>query len=174
MAGHLRQHSFTGNTDHDFTGLGNNYLPKLNSSGTGIINSQIYDNGTSVGIGTFSTTPQERLHISGGTIRIQTVNGTEGAGKLAVSDANGSISFSSTTNLSLGSVNKYSTSLTTPGANVTNTITHNLNTTDITVTLWLETTGDMTNAKVTNRQTNSVDVIFASAPGENVRVVVTG
>ena len=61
MAGHLRQHSFTGNTDHDFTGLGSNYLPKLNSSGTGITNSQVYDNGTNVGIGT--TSPSALLHI---------------------------------------------------------------------------------------------------------------
>ena len=53
-----------------------------------------------VGIGT--ATPSEKLHISGGTIRINTLNGTEGAGKLAVSDTNGSISFSSTTALGLG------------------------------------------------------------------------
>ncbi len=48
--GHLRQHSFTGSTDHNFGGLSNNYLLKLNSSGTGITDSQIYDNGTNVGI----------------------------------------------------------------------------------------------------------------------------
>ena len=287
MSNHLKLHSFTGNTDHDFTGLVNNYLPKLNSVGTGITNSLVYDNGTNVGIGTttlrakldvrgttssgelllqlystdwgtpaerprftltqgallirantqnfyasddlgnvnaifrgdnasinmyspslaattfsitnsnrplisapnssqiattsnwmfgINSTPQEIVHISGGTIRINTTNGTEGAGKLAVSDTNGSISFSSTTELGLGagSVNKYSTTLTTPGAGITNTITHNLGTTDITATLWLVTTGDMTSARITNRQTNSVDVIFASAPGENVRVVVTG
>ena len=215
MPNHLKRHSFTGDTDHNFTGLDNNYLPKLNSSGTGITNSQIYDDGTSVGIGTttlgakldvrgttgsgellfqlystdwatpsersrftltqgaslirantqnfyasddlgnvnaifrgdnasinmyspslaattfsitnsnrplisapnssqiattsnwmfgINSTPQEIVHISGGTIRIQTVNATEGAGKLAVSDANGSISFSSTTALGLGTV----------------------------------------------------------------------
>ncbi len=45
--------------------------------------------------------PQEKLHISGGTMRINTANATEGAGKLAVSDVNGSISFSSTTALGL-------------------------------------------------------------------------
>ena len=149
-----------------------NYAIKsINSSGLPLIFAR---NDGNVGVGT--TLPAEKLHVSGGTIRINTVNGTEGAGKLAVSDANGSISFSSTTALGLGagSVNKYSTSLTTPGASVTNTITHNLGTTDITVTLWLVSTGDMTSAKITNRQTNSVDVIFASAPGENVRVVVTG
>lgn len=178
MSGHLRIHSFTANTDHDFTGLSNNCLPKLNSGGTSIISSIIYDDGTNVGIGTQNTAPADRLHISGGTIRINTVNATEGSGKLAVSDVNGSISFSSTTALgiitSAGTVNKYATTLTTPGANVTNTITHNLGTTDIIVTLWLVTTGDMTSAKITNRQTNSVDVIFSSAPGENVRVVVTG
>lgn len=136
----------------------------------------IFDSSGRLGINT--PTPTEKLHISGGTIRIQTVNGTEGAGKIAISDANGSISFSSTTALGLitsaGTVNKYSVTLTTPGAGVTNTITHNLGTTDITVTLWLVSTGDMTSARITNRQTNSVDVIFSSAPGEDVRVVITG
>ena len=151
-----------------------NYAIKsINSSGLPLIFAR---NDGNVGIGTVN--PSEKLHVSGGTIRINTLNGTEGAGKIAVSDANGSISFSSTTALGLvtsaGTVNKYSTTLTTPGANVTNTITHNLGTTDITATLWLVTTGDMTNARITNRQANSVDVIFASAPGENVRVVITG
>jgi len=56
-------------------------------------------------IGLGIVNPIEKLHISGGTIRINTVNGTEGAGKLMVSDANGSISFSSTTALGLGGVN---------------------------------------------------------------------
>jgi hypothetical protein len=202
MAGHLRQHSFTGNTDHDFTGLGSNYLPKLNSSGTGITDSQIYDNGTNIGIGTTSpisrfhvmstlndgikvesiqsahhvlvspgnnsfgpnitssytlevktpsaelrlgrtggtgnaliyvdssittglnisanaggspnltllsngnvgagtSNPLDKIHINNGTLRINDTGSTYGAGKLAVSDANGSISFSSTTALGL-------------------------------------------------------------------------
>jgi hypothetical protein len=127
--------------------------------------------GNSGYVGINQNSPTSQLHVTGD---FKLENSSYGAGKFAISDANGVISFSSTTSLSLGSVNKYATSLTTPGASVTNTITHNLGTTDITVTLWLESTGDMTSAKITNRLSNSVDVIFASAPGENVRVVVTG
>jgi len=108
---HLRRHSFTGTTDHDFTGLSSGQL--LIYNGTGIVSSGV-------------------------------------------------------------PISKYSTTLTSPTANTTNTITHNLGTTDVIVALWLVTTGDLTNAKITNRQTNSVDVIFSSAPGENVRVVITG
>jgi hypothetical protein len=59
----------------------------------------VFDASGNTGYGTI--VPQESIHISGGTIRINTVNGTEGAGKLAVSDANGSISFSSLTSLNL-------------------------------------------------------------------------
>ena len=81
--------------------------------------------------------------------------------------------FLTTTSIS-GTTHKYSTTLTTPSASTINTITHNLGTTDIGVSLWLITTGDLTNAKVTNRTTNTVDVIFSSAPGENIRVVVQG
>ena len=33
---HLKQHSFTGNSDHDFTGLAQNQLLKLNNAGTAI------------------------------------------------------------------------------------------------------------------------------------------
>lgn len=63
MSGHLRQHSFTGNTDHDFTGLSGNYVPKINSSATGITNSAIYSNDSgNVGIGINS--PTSKLHIS--------------------------------------------------------------------------------------------------------------
>ena len=89
-----------------------------------------------------------------------------------VKDTNGDIYIRS---IGTGStLSKYTTTLTTPGANATNTITHNLNTTGITVSLWLVTTGDLTNARVTNRTMNTVDVIFSSAPGENIDVVVQG
>lgn len=108
------------------------------------------------------------LKVSGLTIIDS--GSTYGAGKIAISDSFGNISFSSTTTLGISS--SYATTLTTPGTNVTNTITHNLGTTDISVSLWLVTTGDLTSARVTNRTTNTVDVIFSSAPGEDVRVVI--
>ena len=73
----------------------------------------------------------------------------------------------------IGTTKKYSTTLTSPSGG-TYTITHNLATTDISVSLWLVTTGDLTTARVTNRQTNSVDVIFSISPSEDVRVVIIG
>jgi hypothetical protein len=66
----------------------------------------------------------------------------------------------------------YAETLITPSAGAVNTITHNLGTTDITVALWLVTTGDLTQARVTNRTTTTVDIIFTVAPSENVRVVI--
>lgn len=47
-----------------------NYVPKFTGTTT-LGNSQIFDNGNSVGIGT--TTPQSRLHVSGGEIRVESV-----------------------------------------------------------------------------------------------------
>jgi hypothetical protein len=91
---------------------------------------------------------------------------------------NGGVIYSGGTDLynifGAGSVKSYATTLTTPGAGVTNTITHNLGTTDIQVSLWLVTTGDLTQAQIANRTSTTVDVIFASAPGENIRVVIMG
>ncbi|MBP9758733.1 hypothetical protein KBD45_03485 [Candidatus Dojkabacteria bacterium] len=54
-----------------------------------------------VGAGTSS--PLDKIHINNGTLRINDTGSTYGTGKLAVSDVNGSISFSSTTSLGLGS-----------------------------------------------------------------------
>lgn len=48
-----------------------NYVAKYNSTGTGIVNSQIFDNGSFVGVGT--NNPTTRLHILGG-IRIEDGN----------------------------------------------------------------------------------------------------
>jgi len=45
-----------------------NYLTKWNPASTTLSNSQIYDNGTNVGIGTES--PSDKLHVSGGNLRI--------------------------------------------------------------------------------------------------------
>ncbi|MEK6830209.1 MAG: hypothetical protein AABY15_08900 [Nanoarchaeota archaeon] len=67
MAGHLKQHSFTGNTDHNFNGLTNNFLFKLNSSGTGITNSQAYDDGINIAIGHSSPTARFSVKATGDT-----------------------------------------------------------------------------------------------------------
>ncbi len=60
-----------------------NYVVKFTSATAGI-NSQLYDDGTFVGIGTII--PTEKLHVNG-TFKVK--DGTEGNGKILVSDANG-------------------------------------------------------------------------------------
>ena len=57
-----------------------------------------YFNGGNVGFGS-TLTAQDAIHIFGGTIRINDVGNTYGAGKVAVSDVNGAISFSAITSL---------------------------------------------------------------------------
>lgn len=66
----------------------------ISSSGTS------YFNSGNVGFGSISPA-LDAIHIFGGTIRINDVGNTYGVGKLAISDANGSISFSSATELGL-------------------------------------------------------------------------
>jgi len=60
----------------------------LKSNGTDATCSQIFDDGTNVGIGTM--TPTAKLHVNG-TFRL--VDGTEGAGKVLTSDASGNASW---------------------------------------------------------------------------------
>jgi hypothetical protein len=115
------------------------------------------------------------VNVSGKTIttNLQVTSGASTAGYvLTDSDGTGNVTWSPVSGLT-GSVKKYSETLTSPSGG-TYTITHSLGTTDIQVSLWLVTTGDLTNARVTNRQTNSVDVVFSTSPGENVRVVIIG
>ena len=61
------------------TGLTTNYLPKWNGSGFG--NSQIFDNGSNVGIGAIS--PFGRLNVSKAS---QIINSTNASGALVISD----------------------------------------------------------------------------------------
>jgi hypothetical protein len=66
------------------TGTGtNNYIPKFTTTGSTIGNSQIFDNGTNVGIGTIL--PQANLQVLG-TIKVATGNAQ---GILALGEANG-------------------------------------------------------------------------------------
>jgi hypothetical protein len=122
-----------------------------------------------------SGTPSSTLEVNGKTktTNLQVTSGASTAGYvLTDSDGTGNVTWSPVSGLT-GSVKKYSETLTSPSGG-TYTITHSLGTTDIQVSLWLVATGDLTNARVTNRQTNSVNVVFSTSPGEDVRVVIIG
>ena len=62
-----------------------NYVAKWTSTGNALGNSQIFDNGTNVGIGT-STSLTERLHINGNVSLTNIVNG---AGSIGITPASG-------------------------------------------------------------------------------------
>ena len=81
MAIHKKQHDFSSNTDHIFTGLTNSELLRLNSTGTAV---------ESAGV-----TPSSFLNISGGTVTGQT-NFTSG---LSANTLSGGTILSGSTNL---------------------------------------------------------------------------
>lgn len=120
----------------------------------------IVDSNGKVGIGA-GTSPAEKLHISGGTIRIN--DSTYGAGKLAVSDANGSISFSSTTALGLvtsaSSVSRYTS--TTTISDTGTVITHNLGTNYI-LCAFYDTSGNPVIPQYQRTSSNAISVTAAT------------
>ena len=61
-----------------------NYVAKYTPTGTGINNSQIYDTGTGVGIGTI--TPGARLEVAG---QVKITGGAPGLNRVLTSDAMG-------------------------------------------------------------------------------------
>lgn len=128
-----------------------------------------------VGIGT--TGPNSPLHVysnTPGAIRLQDTS--EGPGKVLISDANGVGTWQTIgTASSLGTVNKYATTITNGSIspNVAITITHNLISTDITATAWDVSLDEMTFPKFSNRTSNSIDVTFTSIPAGNIRIVIT-
>ncbi len=64
------------NTANGIQGMGTNqFLAKFNGS-TSITNSQIVDNGQSIGIGTTTPDAQTRLHLANGKMMVGTPNGT--------------------------------------------------------------------------------------------------
>ena len=156
--------------------------PNFNLSITGVSSADTFVTGFSYSNNTFTINRNQGQPNLTATINIVTgftVNGnlqvTSGASTgyvLTSLDNSGNATWSPASGLT-GTIKKYSQTLTTPSAGTT-TITHNLGTTDIQVSLWLVTTGDLTTARVTNRQTNSVDIVFSIPPGENVRVVIIG
>lgn len=58
------------------------------------------------------------------------------------------------------------------GSSTTITVTHNLGTTGVQVELFLTSTGATEFCDVTNRATNAVDLVFATAPATNAYTVV--
>ena len=71
----------------------------------------------------------------------------------------------------LGNVG-YSETFTPGTVAVANTITHSLDSTDIIIELWDDTSGEQLFADLDNRTANSVDVTFGVNPAGDVRIVV--
>jgi hypothetical protein len=120
-----------------------------------------------VGIGTI--TPTNTLHLVGS---FKYIDGNQGAGKILTSDGNGVATWQNASVTSTGTVTKYSVTLTPGTAGTANTITHNMNSTDISISLWDSTSGEIIYAKVNNRTSNTVDVTFATNPTGTVRIVI--
>ena len=73
-----------------------------------------------------------------------------------------------------GRIKKFSSSIG-DGSNTSYTVTHNLNTLDVTVAVFANATGDEVLADIIRASVNTVTIVFASAPTSNqYRVVVIG
>jgi len=81
-------------TDPQVSATTTNLIPKWN--GTTLVDGVVFDNGTNIGIG--NNSPQEKLHVTG---KLRMADGTEGTGKVMVSDANGSASWADATLLTV-------------------------------------------------------------------------
>jgi hypothetical protein len=157
-------------------GVGQNVVGKYNEFGDVTTGAFIIGNGLDLNNrSNLLKAAENEVNISGKTIttNFQMTSGASTSGYVLVnSDGNGNAQWQSISGIT-GVVNKYSTTLISPSVG-THTITHNLGTSDISVSLYLITADEIAVARIRNRQTNSVDVVFSTSPGENVRVVIIG
>ncbi len=147
-----------------------------NSSMFGSINMDVAANSYSyynhsLGIGI--STPTNKLHVyatQSGAFRLQDT--TQGAGKVLTSDANGVGTWASIASVGIGTTNK---STTTRGftASITETITHNLNTTDVIVQNYDSTGLQIIAGSVLVTGTGSVDITFSQTLS-NVKTILIG
>lgn len=73
-----------------------------------------------------------------------------------------------------GAVISYTETFTPGTVNVANTITHNLGTEDVVVSLWDIDANEIVYATESNRTSNSIDITFAYNPTGDIRIVVLG
>lgn len=127
------------------------------------------ENTGNVGIGLI-TAPTEKLHVGGNAL----ISGLSGTGNRIVTvDATGKLVAGGAAPVTVAA-SKYSITFTPGLVNVANVITHNLATTDVEVTLWDETNGEIFFGKISNRTATTVSVTFTTNPVGNVRIVVVG
>lgn len=93
-----------------------------------------------------------------GSFRLE--DGTQGAGKILVSDSNGLASW--TASVTYGSVNKYESLNVSITMGVTQSFTHSLNSTSIITQIWDNDSGEIIYGKFFNRQPNSVDLVLSN------------
>lgn len=171
-----RNNTASSNYSSVFCGLNNTASSKSHASVLGGKNNAASGAYSAVVNGSGNTVSGNRSVVIGG----QNINGSNDdtvyLPNARLAETLGSVIYSAGTPLEqifyINGSTSYATTLTGISASTTYTITHNLNTTDIIPALWDESTGDLIYARLTNRLTNTVDVIFAASPGANVRVVI--
>lgn len=166
-----------GNNSSIIGGISNNI--DVNSHYSSVIGGQynrVNATHSSILNGSGNTLSGNRSAIIGGQNISGSSNDTVYLPNARLAETLGSVIYSAGTPLeqifNINGSTSYAITLTGISASTTYTITHNLNTTDIVPALWDESTGDLIYARLTNRLTNTVDVIFTASPGANVRIVI--
>ena len=153
----------------EFNSLGDTYS-HFTVYGGGTTSPMFFVDASSNNIGIRNATPSYPLHVLG-TVSTTGFRMTNGASSsyLMISDSQGNASWNSPS--SVGIASKYSTTIMMT-ASTPQTITHNLGTQSIQLSVWDEIVGDLVGFSANNRTNNSVDVTVTL--NGTYSIVVTG